>query len=131
MTGIVGRRRETLAGAVPVAVLGTLVCCALPITFVALGAGSVVASVVSAAPWLGALTRHKVWVFLFSGLLLAVDYWMLYRSGGAACEPGGVCHPSHSVGRWMRRLFWSSVAVYGVAFTAAYLSLPIAQALGF
>lgn len=130
MMGILAHWRETLAGAVPVAVLGTLVCCALPITFVALGAGSVVASLVSTAPWLVTLTRHKEWVFLFSGVLLAANYWMLYRAGGAACQPGGVCHPSRMVGRWMRRLFWSSVSLYGVAFTAAYLSLPIAKALG-
>lgn len=125
------RWRELLTGTVPVAVMGTLVCCALPIALVSVGAGSVVASLVSTAPWLVSLSRHKEWVFLGSGLLLAANYWALYRSGGAACRPGGVCHPSHPLGRWMRRVYWSSVTLYAVGFAAAYLSLPIAKVLGY
>ncbi len=128
---MIRRWRELLGGAVtPVTVLGTLVCCALPITLVALGLGGAVATLVETAPWLVALSRHKEWMFLGAGVLLAVNYWALYRSGGAACEPGGSCHPTHPVGRWLRRIYWGSVALYGVGFFAAYLSLPLAQALG-
>jgi mercuric ion transport protein len=125
------RWRETLSVATPIAVLGTLVCCALPIALVAVGAGSVVASLVSTAPWLAALSRHKGWVFAISGLILVVNYWVLYRDHGAACQPGGVCHPSHPAGRWMRRIHWGSVALYVIGFTASYFSLPIAQAFGY
>ncbi len=125
------RWREVLTTITPVAVVGTLVCCAIPITLVTIGAGSVVASLVSAAPWLVTLTRHKEWVFVLSGFLLAANYWGLYRSGGAACKPGGVCHPTHPVGRWLRRVYWGSVALYGVGFGAAYLSVPVARALGY
>lgn len=124
------RWRETLIAAVPAAVLGTLVCCAMPITLVTLGAGSVVASLVSTAPWLVSLSRHKEWVFLLTGLMLTTDYWILYHSTSTTCRPGGVCHVSHPFGRWMRRVFWGSVAVYGVGVAAAYLSLPLAKALG-
>lgn len=127
---VFARWREALTGVTPVAVSATLVCCALPIALVAIGAGTVVASLVSAAPWLVALSRHKAWVFAFAGLLLAADYWALYRSG-RACRPGGVCHTSHPLGRWMRRVYWASVAAYGVGLFAAYLSLPVAQLLGY
>jgi mercuric ion transport protein len=130
MNLVLVRWREALTGATPVAVLGTLVCCALPIALVSLGAGSVVVSLVSAAPWLAALTRNKEWVFLFAGLMLAANYWALYRSG-RACQPGGICHSSHPVGRWMRRLYWGSVAAYGIGFVSAYLSLPLAKLLGY
>lgn len=126
-----GRWRAALTGTTPLAVLGTLACCALPIALVSVGAGSVVASLVSVAPWLVPLTRNKEWVFLFSGILLAANYRALYRSGRPACPPGDVCHPSHPLGRWMHRVYWSSVALYGIAFAAAYLSLPIAKALGY
>ncbi len=68
----------------PVAVLGTLICCALPIVLVALGAGSVVASLVSTAPWLVVLSRNKEWVFLVAGGLLAADYLILYLSTSEA-----------------------------------------------
>jgi hypothetical protein len=127
----VHRWRETITVATPIAVVGTLVCCALPIMLVTLGAGSVVASLVSTAPWLAVLSRHKGWVFAISGLLLVLNYWALYRDRGVACQPGGVCHPSHPVGRWMRRILWGSAALYLVGFTASYLSLPIAKAFGY
>lgn len=122
--------RETLTGVTPVAVLGTTVCCALPITLVSLGFGSVVASLVSTAPWLVALSAHKIWVFLAAGGLLAANYWALYRSGGASCEVGAACHPSSRTGRWLRRVFWGTVSLYAIAVFAAYLSLPVARALG-
>lgn len=131
MSPTVAGWREGLTAAAPVAVLGTLVCCAIPITLVSLGAGSVVASLVSSAPWIVTLSRYKEWVFAISGLLLVANYWALFRSTGAACEPEGVCHPSHRLGRWMRRVFWSSTVLYGVGFAAAYLSLPVAQLLGY
>lgn len=123
------RWREALSTATPVAVLGTLACCALPITLVALGAGSVVASMVSAAPWLVELSRNKQWVFLLAALMLAADYWILYRSTSMACQPGGVCHITHPFGRWMRRVFWTSVGLYGIGLAAAYLLLPVAKLL--
>ena len=124
------RWREALTATVPVAVLGTLVCCALPIALVAVGAGTVVASVVSTVPWLVGLSRHKEWIFLLAGLMLAADYWILYRSTNAVCKPGGVCHASHRFGRSMRRVFWGSTVVYALGLGAAYLSLPLAIALG-
>lgn len=128
---MIGRWRELLGGAVaPVAVLGTLVCCALPIALVALGLGGAVATLVETAPWLVSLSRHKEWMFLGAGALLAVNYWALYRSEAAACRPGGACHPSRPLGRWLRRIHWSSVVVYGIGFFAAYLSLPLTRALG-
>jgi len=125
------RWREGLSTLAPVAVLGALICCALPIVLVALGAGSVVASLVSTAPWLVALSRYKEWVFLVAGGLLAADYWILYRSSSEACRPGGVCHISHPFGRWMRRVFWGSCALYAAALFAAYLLLPVFKFFGY
>ncbi len=119
------RWREGLSTLTPVAVLGSLICCALPIVLVALGAGSVVASLVSTAPWLVALSRNKEWVFLVAGGLLATDYWILYLSTSGACQPGGVCHISHPFGRWMRRVFRGSCALFAAGIGAAYLLLPV------
>ena len=125
------RWREVLSAATPVAVVGTLVCCAIPIVLVAVGAGSVLAATISAAPWLTALSRNKEWIFLFAAALLVADYLILYRSNSVACQPGGVCHSSHPFGRWMRRVFWGSSGLYAIGLVAAYLSLPIARALGY
>ncbi len=128
---MLSRWREGLSTLAPVVVLGTLVCCALPIVLVALGAGSVVASLVSTAPWLVALSRNKEWVFLLAGGLLAADYWILYRSASGTCQPGGVCHISHPFGRWMRRVFRGSCALFAAALGAAYLLLPVFQFFGY
>lgn len=50
---------------------GTLVCCALPALFVSIGAGAALAGVVSAVPWLIALSQYKLWTFgLSAGMLL-------------------------------------------------------------
>ncbi len=125
------RWREGLSAATPVAVLGTLVCCALPATLVALGAGSVVASLISSASWIVVLSRNKEWVFLIAGLILAADYWILYHSTSTACRPGGVCHVSHPFGRTMRRVFWGSVVLYAVGLGAAYLLLPVVKFFGY
>lgn len=121
--------REALTSVTPVAVVGTTVCCALPITLVTLGLGSVVASLVATAPWLVALSHHKIWVFLAAGILLGANYWALYRDGGAACEPGGVCNPQRASGRWLRRIFWGTAGMYGVAVFAAYLLVPVSDLL--
>jgi mercuric ion transport protein len=122
--------REALTGITPVAVLGTTVCCALPITLVSLGLGSVVASLVGTAPWLVALSAHKGWVFLLAGGLLIANYYVLYRSDAATCQPGAFCDPMARSGRWLRRVFWGTVAVFAAAVFAAYLSFPLMALLG-
>lgn len=121
--------RGTLTGVTPVAVLGTTVCCALPITLVSLGLGSVVATLVSTAPWLVALSKYKAWVFLLAGGLLVVNYRALYNSSAPTCAPGGFCHPGTGTGRWLRRVFWGTATLYGIAVFAAYLSVPLSNLL--
>lgn len=124
------RWRAALTAATPIAVLGTLVCCALPIAMVAIGAGSVVAAAVTALPWLPALSQSKEWVFSITGLILAANYWALFRSG-AACRPGGICHRTHPVGKLLRRVFFASATAYGLALLAAYAALPFTRWLGY
>ena len=51
--------------------LGTLACCALPSLLVLFGIGATVAAVVSSAPWLMLMSRHKGYVFATSGALVA------------------------------------------------------------
>jgi mercuric ion transport protein len=122
--------RHVLTSATPVAVVGTLVCCALPLALLALGLGSVLVSLLGAAPWMIVLQRHKAWMFVFAGLMLVSNYWTLFRSHDA-CAPDAVCHASRPVGGWARRLYWSSVLAYALGLIIAYLSLPIARALGY
>jgi hypothetical protein len=56
----------------------TLICCALPSVLVLLGMGTTVASLLSAAPWLVSLSRHKIWTFSIAGVLIAMSFVMTY-----------------------------------------------------
>ena len=104
---------------------GTLICCALPIILVTLGMGATVAAFTSNFPLLMTIALHKDWVFAGSAALLSVSGWLMYR-------PGRACPADPEVGRlcdqtqvWNRRIFRSSVMIWGIGFFAAYLALPL------
>lgn len=110
---------------------GTLICCALPIILVTLGLGATVAAMTSAFPFLITLSQYKIWVFAFSGAMLGVTGWVLYRPGrscpsdpilGAQCE---------RINIWNRRIYWTSTSIWVIGFFAAYFALPLRIWLGF
>jgi len=104
---------------------GTLICCALPIIFVTLGMGAAVAAMTSTFPFLITLSQYKIWVFLFSGLMLLVSGWLMFRPGRACpIEPelAQACGTAH---KWNKRIYLSSVTIWGIGFAAAYLLLPL------
>jgi hypothetical protein len=63
----------------------TLVCCALPALLVALGAGAALSSLVSVFPQLVWLSEHKVELFVFAGLAMAVSGALQWRHRTAPC----------------------------------------------
>lgn len=63
----------------------TLVCCALPALFVALGMGAVVAGLVSAVPQITWLSENKPLVFGVSGVLIAAAAWLHWQARNAPC----------------------------------------------
>ena len=91
-----------------------------------LGLGSVIASAVSAAPWLAVIGRYKAAMFVASGVLLALNYWLVVVRP-RRCAPGDVCHVDSPLMRWNRRIWWASAAVYVLALT--YGSLFIVERL--
>jgi mercuric ion transport protein len=104
---------------------GTLICCALPIILVTLGLGATVAAFTSSFPLLVTIAQHKVWVFTGSGAMLLVSGWLMYRPGRACPadpELGRLCDQTQV---WNRRIYWSSVTLWGIGFFAAYLALPL------
>lgn len=111
--------------------MGTLLCCALPILLVTLGMGAVVASTVTALPWLVPLTANKIWVFAGSGVLLAFSGWLMYRSGRACPTDPEMAKLCERTQVWNRRVYWASVAIWCIGIFFAYLYLPIIIALGF
>ncbi len=109
--------------------VGTLVCCALPALLVLLGFGATVASLLSAAPWLVALSRQKAWVFAFAGILIANSFYYIYRIVPRLLVARGACaaddmEACRSASRGSRVLLWISTALLAIGFSVAYV-LPL------
>lgn len=110
--------------------LGTLLCCALPSLLVLLGFGASVASFLSAAPWLVIPSRHKGWVFGVTALLIATNFYYVYRlvpgllSARAACPPED--HEAcAAASRVSRVVLWLSAAIFCIGFFVAFLLGPM------
>ena len=109
----------------------TLICCALPSVLVLLGMGTTVASLLSAAPWLVSLSRHKIWTFSIAGVLIAMSFVMTYLIAPLVRE-GEVCDANDpatcgEVSRASRAILWGSAAMWSCGFFVAYLLGPILE----
>ena len=109
----------------------TLICCALPSVLVLLGMGSAVASLLSAAPWLVSLSRHKIWIFCVAGALIAGSFLVTYAiapqlRGGEVCaaDDPAACGNASKVSRV---LLWGSAVIWSCGFFVAYLLGPILE----
>ena len=107
----------------------TLICCALPSVLVLLGMGTTVASLLSAAPWLVSLSRHKIWTFTIAGVLIAMSFLMTYLIAPRLQE-GETCDAEDpttcgEVSKVSRVVLWGSAAIWLCGFFVAYLLGPI------
>lgn len=82
------------------------------------------ASVIEAAPRFVELQRHKPAMFGASGVVLAVNYWLVVVRP-RRCAPGELCHMDTPFMRFNRRLYWTSVALFAVALVLTYGSLLV------
>jgi mercuric ion transport protein len=112
----------------------TLLCCALPSVLVLLGLGTAVASILSAAPWLVSLSRHKIWSFSLSGVLIALSFLVTYviaprlRADANACDADNPAACGQA-SRLSRVLLWVSAAIWSCGFFVAYLLGSILERL--
>ena len=114
----------------------TLICCALPSVLVLLGMGTAVASLLSAAPWLVSLSRHKIWTFSIAGTLIAASFVMTYvvaprlrRGDVCAADDPTTCGPTTcgEVSKLSRIVLWGSALIWSGGFFVAYLLAPILE----
>jgi mercuric ion transport protein len=104
---------------------GTLICCALPILLVTVGLGATVAAMTSASPLLVTLAHYKAWLFAWSGLLVALAGWLVYRAGNLCPADPDLAALCERLRRWNKRVFCAAAAIWVIGFFAAYLLLPI------
>ena len=110
--------------------LGTLLCCALPSLLALFGLGATVASVLSEAPWLVAMSHHKNWVFLLAGLLISGNFVYVYALAPRLQARTGACDPNdpaacQAASRFSRIVLWCSAVLYLIGCFTAYLLGPI------
>lgn len=101
----------------------TLVCCVLPAVLVSLGAGAVLAGLVSSFPQLVWLSEHKAGVFAVAGMLLAASGVMIWRARRLPCPA------DPAAARACARLRAVSALLYGVSALAFALGALFAFVL--
>ena len=117
------RRFAWLAGLALISSLGTLVCCALPALLVALGAGAVMASLVSAAPQIVLLSEHKLAVFATAALLIATGAGVRHATRNAPCPvDSGEAETCRRLRRSGGIVLMCSAVVLAVGFFFAFVA---------
>lgn len=106
---------------------GTLICCALPALFVAIGAGAALSGLVSAVPQIVWLSAHKALVFGIAGLMLLAAGGLQWRARNAPCpiDPQ-LARACARARKWSTWTYVVSVSIFLVgaffAFVAPLLS---------
>jgi hypothetical protein len=105
----------------------TLLCCALPALLVSLGAGAVLASLVTVVPQLVWVSEHKILLFALAGFMLVLSGISSYRNRNAACPADLVKAKSClRLRRWSARIFYVSSAMYVIGFFFAVFDFLMA-----
>lgn len=103
----------------------TLVCCVLPAAMVSLGAGAVLAGIVSAVPQLIWLSERKLLVFAVAGGMLMLSGIMLRRAAFLPCPTDLVAAKACArLRRISAVLFWFAVLAYAVGASFVWI-LPL------
>lgn len=106
----------------------TLLCCALPALLVSIGAGAALVSVITAVPQLVWLSEHKVPLFAFAAVVLALSGVSAYRNRTAPCPTDPAQAKScMRLRRWSARIFCVSAAIYATGFFFAFFGARLVQ----
>lgn len=100
----------------------TLICCALPALFVAIGAGAAFASLITVFPFLVVLSKYKVYITVFALVMIGIAGYANYKNFHMACpadpEVGKLCMQTRERSRYVH---YFSVAIFIIATLFTYL----------
>ena len=103
---------------------GTLICCALPALFVALGAGAVLAGLVKAVPGIVFFSEYKTAMFALAAVMLAISGALQWRQRHAPCPLGLNAQQASDclrVRRFAGRVWLGSVLIFSVGVLFAFV----------
>lgn len=107
--------------------MSTLICCAIPSLLVSLGLGAVLAGLASNVPALVWISEHKIQVFIFSGIMLTLNGFVIWKNKDAPCPIDPKLRNACISGRkTSRNLYLISLGVFLIGFFFAYIA-PILQ----
>lgn len=102
---------------------GTLICCALPALLVSLGLGAALAGLAGAVPQLVFLSEHKLALFAFAGIMLALSgvarYWTRYAPCPVDAAQAQACRRLRRIGGW---IYGAALAIYAIGFFFAFIA---------
>ena len=100
----------------------TLICCALPAIFVALGAGASFASLITTFPFLIVLSQYKTYITLFAVVMIIIAGYVNYKTYHMPCpadsELGRACEQTRKRSRY---IYYVSVGIFIFASIFTYI----------
>jgi hypothetical protein len=103
--------------------MSTLLCCALPALLVSLGLGAVMAGLASNVPGLIWISEHKLGVFMFSALMLALNGFWIWVNRNAPCPVDPVLREACITGRKTSKIiYFVSLVFFATGTFFAYLA---------
>ncbi len=101
----------------------TLICCALPALLVSLGAGAVMASLVSSLPQIVYFSEYKLGIFIFAGVMLFISGVLQWQAGYLACPSNKalaqLCKKTRSNSL---RIYFFSVSLFSIGGFMAFIA---------
>lgn len=103
--------------------VGTLLCCALPALFVSLGAGAVLAGLVSNYPQIAILSKYKIYIFSAAAILIIISGIMLYNARNMTCPADAKkAKACKRLRKFSVIIYIFSVVVFVIGFFFAFLA---------
>tara|TARA_B100000073_G_scaffold54676_1_gene40421 strand:- start:407 stop:772 length:366 start_codon:yes stop_codon:yes gene_type:complete len=100
----------------------TLICCALPAIFVAIGAGATFASLITYFPFLVTLSKYKLYVTFFAFIMIVIAGYFNYKTYYMPCpadpELGRACLKTR---RRSRIVYYISLVIFILATIFTYV----------
>lgn len=101
----------------------TLICCALPALLVSLGLGAVMAGLAGNVPGLIWMSENKTGVFVFAGVMLAINGLLLWRNRNAPCPIDLKLRDACIKGRkFSKNVLFVSIGIYLIGTFFAYVA---------
>ncbi len=102
--------------------LGTLFCCALPSMFVAVGAGAILAGLLSNIPFLIVLSKYKTILFIVSGILILLSGLLVWYNRNAPCPADPLkAKACIRLRKISKIVYFFSLLIYFIGFFFAFL----------